>query len=191
MNSEGNPEYYISDETLNYHIDNILTYKKFLENILSEIKSDNYNKDMIKLLSRHIEKSLSEISNDTTLFEFDNNEEDDFIPSVKIVSVDSDTSDSISDDESITKKLDFYEAKMDLYKSHMTPKSEPNTLAHKKIYEEDNDFEMIHYNPNPVIESKCFIGIQDSPEPKPSVSDFFIPLIRLINTCSFFNPFAN
>ena len=64
-----------------------------------------------------------------------------FIPSVKIVSVDSDTSDSISDDESITKKLDFYEAKMDLYKSHMTPKSEPNTLAHKKIYEEDNDFE--------------------------------------------------
>ena len=172
MNSEGNPEYYISDETLNYHIDNILSYKKFIENILLEIKSDNYNKDMIKLLSRHIEKSLSEISNDTTLFEFDNNEEDDFIPSVKIVSVDSDTSDSISDDESITKKLDFYEAKMDLYKSHMTPKSEPNTLAHKKIYEEDNDFEMIHYNPNPVIESKCFIGIQDSPEPKPSVSDF-------------------
>jgi len=172
MNSEGNPEYYISDETLNYHIDNILTYKKFLENILSEIKSDNYNKDMIKLLSRHIEKSLSEISNDTTLFEFDNNEEDDFIPSVKIVSVDSDTSDSISDDESITKKLDFYEAKMDLYKSHMTPKSEPNTLAHKKIYEEDNDFEMIHYNPNPVIESKNFTSIQESTEFKPSTNDF-------------------
>ena len=38
MNSEGNPEYYISDETLNYHIDNILTYKKFLENILKESK---------------------------------------------------------------------------------------------------------------------------------------------------------
>ena len=172
MNSEENTEYYIQDETLNYHIDNILSYKKFIENILLEIKSNKYNKNMIKLLSRHIDKSLSEISNNTTLFEFDKNEENDFIPSVKIVSIDSDTSDSISDDESITKKLEFYEAKMNLYESHMTPKSEPNTLAHKKIYEEDNDFEIIHYNPNSVIESKSFIGIQDSPETKPSVSDF-------------------
>jgi hypothetical protein len=172
MNSEENAEYYISDETLNYHIDNILSYKKFLENILLEIKLNKYNKNMIKLLSRHIEKSLSEISNDTTLFEYDKNEDDNFIPSVKIVTLDSDTSDSNSDDESITKKLEFYEAKMNLYESHMIPKTEPNTLAFKKIYEEDNDFEMIHHNPNPVIESKCFTGIQDNPESKPSVSDF-------------------
>ena len=173
MNSEENTEYYISDESLNFHIDNILSYKKFLENILLEIKTNKYNKNMIKLLSRHIDKSLSEISNDTTLFEFDKNEEDDFIPSVKIVSVDSDTSDSISDDESITKKLDFYEAKMNLYESHMTPKSEPNTLAFKKIYEDDNDFEMIHYNPNPVIESKCFTSIQEEvSDTKQSTSDF-------------------
>jgi hypothetical protein len=172
MNSEGNTEYYLSDESLNFHIDNILSYKKFLENILLEIKSNKYNKNMIKLLSRHIDKSLSEISNDTTLFEFDKNEEDDFVPSVKIVSVDSDTSDSISDDELITKKLEFYEAKMNLYESHMTPKSEPNTLAHKKIYEEDNDFEIIHYNPEPVIESKNFTSIQNITDTKPYVSDF-------------------
>ena len=114
MNMEENTEYYIQDESLKYHVDNILSFKKFLENILLEIKSNNYNKNMIKLLSRHIEKSLSEISNDTTLFEYNKNDEDDFIPSVKIVSVDSDISENISDsnsddesEESITKKLDF------------------------------------------------------------------------------------
>jgi hypothetical protein len=127
---------------------------------------------MIKLLSRHIEKSLSEISNDTNLFEYDKNEDDNFVPSVKIVSVDSDTSDSDSDDESITKKLEFYQTKMDLYSPYMLPKSEPNTLAFKKIYEEDNDFEIIHHNSNPVIESKNFTGIQESIDFKPSTNDF-------------------
>lgn len=172
MNSEGNAEYYISDETLNYHIDNILSYKKFLENILLEIKSNKFNKNMIKLLSRHIEKSLSEISNDTNLFEYDKNENDNFVPSVKIVSIDSDTSNSDSDDESITKKLEFYQTKMDLYSPHMLPKSEPNTLAFKKIYEENDNFEIIHHNSNPVIESKNFTGIQESIDFKSSTNDF-------------------
>jgi hypothetical protein len=172
MNSEENTEYYVQDQSLNYHIDNILSYKKFLENILLEIKSNKYNKNMIKLLNKHIEKSLSEVSNDTTLFEYDKNEDDNFIPSVKIVSVDSDTSESNSDDESISKKLEFYQAKMDLYSPHMLTKTEPNTLAFKKIYEEDNDFEMIHYNPNPVIESKNFTSIQDVTDFKPSTNDF-------------------
>jgi hypothetical protein len=172
MNSEENTEYYVQDDSLNYHIDNILSYKKFIENILLEIKSNKYNKNMIKLLSRHIEKSLSEISNDTSLFEYDKNEDDNFIPSVKIVSVDSDTSDSNSDEESISKKLEFYQAKMDLYNPHMLPKAEPNSLAFKKIYEEDNDFEMIHYNPNPVIESKNFTSIQDVTDTKQSTTNF-------------------
>ena len=172
MNSEENTEYYVQDESLNYHIDNILSYKKFLENILLEIKSNKYNKNMIKLLSRHIEKSLSEVSNDTTLFEYDKNEDDNFVPSVKIVSIDSDTSDSNSDEESISKKLEFYQTKMDLYTPHMLSKAEPNTLAFKKIYEEDNDFEIIHYNPNPVTESKYFTSIQDVTNTKQSTMDF-------------------
>jgi len=172
MNSEEYAEYYVEDQSLNYHIDNILSYKKFIENILLEIKSNKYNKNMIKLLSRHIEKSLSEISNDTTLFEYDKNEDDNFIPSVKIVSVDSDTSDSNSDDESITKKLEFYQAKMDLYTPHMLPKAEPNSLAFKKIYEEDNDFDIIHHIPNTVIESKNFTSIQDVTDTKQSTTSF-------------------
>ena len=94
MNSESNLEYYVSDETLNPHIDNIISYKKFLESLLGEIKIDNYNKDMVKLLSRHIEKSLSEISNDTTLFDYSKKEENKFTPSVRVVTVNSDTSDS-------------------------------------------------------------------------------------------------
>jgi len=173
MNSEDNTEYYLKDQDLNYHIDNILSYKKFIENILLEIKTNKYNKNMIKLLSRHIDNSLSEISNDTSLFDYDKNEDDNFTPYVKIVSVDSDTPDSNSDDE-LTTKLDFYQAKMDLYSPHILPKAEQNTLAFKKIYEEDNDFEIFHHNPNPVIESKNFIGIQDNnnQDPKQSVSNF-------------------
>ena len=154
---EENTEYYIQDESLKYHVDNILSFKKFLENILLEIKSNNYNKNMIKLLSRHIEKSLSEISNDTTLFEYDKNNDDNFIPSVKIVSVDSDISENISDsnsddesEESITKKLDFYQSKMDLYSPHIVPKT-----TYEKIYEDSTDLyeesklQIIHYNPDP------------------------------------------
>jgi len=166
MNMEENTEYYIQDESLKYHVDNILSFKKFLENILLEIKSNNYNKNMIKLLSRHIEKSLSEISNDTTLFEYNKNDDDDFIPSVKIVSVDSDISENISDsnsddesEESITKKLDFYQSKMDLYSPHIVPKT-----TYEKIYEDSTDLyeesklQIIHYNPD----SDSVTSIQDT-----------------------------
>lgn len=187
---EENTEYYIQDERFNYHIDNILSFKKFLENILLEIKSNNYNKNMIKLLSRHIEKSLSEISNDTTLFEYDKNDDDNFIPSVKIVSVDSDTSEnnSDSDEESITKKLEFYQSKMDLYSSHIEPKTEPNTLAYKKIYEDSTDLDeeqskiqIIHYNPDSVTEQKYFTGIQDTSSKDKLVNEFFNNNLKLDN----------
>lgn len=170
MNHEVNLEYYVQDETLNYHIDNIVSYKKFLENLLGEIKSNNYNKNMIKLLSRHVEKSLSEISNDTTLF--DNKQEDDnFIPSIRVVSIDSDSSDlsecnTDEDNEETTQnKLEFYKTKMELYSpfvSSNTP-SKPNTLAYKKIYDDEPDFlDDSHnlldtvYNKTPLTQSLCY-----------------------------------
>ncbi len=154
MNTESNIEYYVQDETLNPHIDNIISYKKFLENLLDEIKVNNYNKNMVKLLSRHIEKSLSEISNDTTLFDYTKKDEDNFTPSVRVVSVDSDTSDSdtesdvsdydtddavgaLSDDEeSQKKKLQFYKTKMELYSPHVTF-AKPSTM--NQYYETYND----------------------------------------------------
>jgi hypothetical protein len=147
MNLESNNLYYLQDDTLNHHIDNIISYKKFLENVLDEIKSNNYNKKMIKLLSCHIEKSLNEISNDTTLFDNDEKEDEDetFTPSVRIVTVDSDTSGSdeesdgtaydsdddfgnVSDNEdSQKKKLQFYKTKMELYSPGVSF-VKPNTL---------------------------------------------------------------
>lgn len=129
MNTESNLEYHLQDETLDYHIDNIVSYKKFLENILLEIKSKNYNKNMIKLLSRHIEKSLSEISNDTTLFEYNKAENDIFIPSVRVVSVDSDTSDNESDMSENEK------TKIELYSPFVS-----STRAYKNIYDDEPDF---------------------------------------------------
>jgi hypothetical protein len=169
MNSESNIQYYVQDDTLNPHIDNIISYKKFLESVLDEIKSNNYNKKMIKLLSCHIEKSLDKISNDITLFDYnekeDENEDKTFTPSVKIVSVDSDTSDSdeesdatayasddnfenVSDNEdSKKKKLHFYKTKMELY-SQGVSFVKPNTLH--DMYNDEPEFldEYSDYNSN-------------------------------------------
>jgi hypothetical protein len=155
MNLESNNQYYVQDDTLNHHIDNIMSYKKFLENVLDDIKSNNYSKKMIKLLSCHIEKSLNEISNDTTLFDYDEKEGETLTPSVRIVSVDSDTSDTdeesdataydsddgfgnVSDNEdSQKKKLQFYKTKMELYSPGVSF-VKPNTLH--DMYNEEPAF---------------------------------------------------
>ena len=43
MNSEGNAEYYVSDESLNFHIDNILSFLKKIK--LKKIKKINIKKN--------------------------------------------------------------------------------------------------------------------------------------------------
>ncbi len=156
MNSDSSSEYYVKNTSLNCHIDNIVSYKNFLDNILKEIKQKNYNKNMIKLISKHIEKSLSEISNDTTLFQYSDGEEDsELTPSVKIVSIDSDTSDSesdvsdydsedavdgVSDEEDQKKKLQFYKTKMELYQNKHSGKLTHHSVYGDNIYNDEPDF---------------------------------------------------
>jgi hypothetical protein len=82
-----NFEYYSTDDELNNHIDNILTFKNYIDSITQDIKRGDYDTNTIKKLSK-----LSE-----DYFLNDNSNEYKFNP--KIVEINSDTSD---DDSEIT-----------------------------------------------------------------------------------------
>ncbi len=61
-------EYYTNNSILNMHIDNIMSFRDFLNSILSDIKNGEYNIQMIKNISHTVDKFYNEISNNTDIF---------------------------------------------------------------------------------------------------------------------------
>lgn len=120
MSTEVNYDYYSEDDLLNSHIDNVLMLKKYVDTLLKEIKSGEYNVGQIQKLSSLTESFFNEIHDDKN----DNNEYK-FNPRTSIVELNSDTSDSDaesdeaddSDDDSKTReqKLQLYKTKMEKY----------------------------------------------------------------------------
>ncbi len=86
MSTEVNVDYYSNDDTLNSHIDNIIILKKYLDKLLREIKSGEYNTVEIKKLSQISEEFFNE-REDTPISEYK------FNPRSSIVEIKSDTSD--------------------------------------------------------------------------------------------------
>jgi hypothetical protein len=91
MSTEVNYDYHSKDDVLNTHIDNVLMFKKYIDTILNEIKSGDYNTIQIQKLSLVAEGFFNELDDKNTL-------EYVFNPRTNIVEINSDT--SVSDVES-------------------------------------------------------------------------------------------
>jgi hypothetical protein len=118
MSIEVNFDYYSEDDILNSHIDNVIMMKKYLDTLLKEIKSGEYNLEQIKKISLVAEEFFNEI--DCTKSEYK------FNPKSSIIELNSDTSESDSDLESVVylddektreQKLLTYQNKMEKYMS--------------------------------------------------------------------------
>ena len=62
MTTVKNEEYYTNNSSINVHIDNIISFRDFLNTLLDEVKSGEFNTKMIKDLSRTVEKFYNEIT---------------------------------------------------------------------------------------------------------------------------------
>lgn len=98
MSTVNNEDYYTNNNSINVHIDNIISFRDFLNTVLHEIKSGEYNTLMIKKLSQMVEKFYNEVGDNNDLFKSNINfltEQTKLTPKLVESYIDSD-----SDDES-------------------------------------------------------------------------------------------
>ncbi len=93
---ENNYEYYSDDSILNGYIDNIVLHKKYLEELLIDIKNGKINKKLIKKTSKFSEKFFDNFKDSDIESDIESDGEYVFKPMTKIVTTSSDTSDSDS-----------------------------------------------------------------------------------------------
>ena len=127
MTTESNYDYYSENDTLNTHIDNVILLKKFMDELLQDIKKGDYDIPIIQKLS-----SLT----DTFFTDIEDKKENKFTPRFKIIN-DTDDSESCSDvdyeSDNSTRVTDGYKL------SHFGIKSNKPTLD--KINFSDDDTE--------------------------------------------------
>ncbi len=71
-----NIEYYTSDNEMNDDIDNLLSFKNFLDTVLTTIKLGKYNKSMINKMSKHIKNFYDDVNSDDDFTSDDDIESD-------------------------------------------------------------------------------------------------------------------
>lgn len=104
MSTVKKDEYYTNNSLINMHIDNIISFRDFLNAILNDIKSGEYNTQMIKNLSQTVEKFYNEIG-DEDMFKSsteNQNEKRQFIPRQIETFTYSDTDDDADAESDIT-----------------------------------------------------------------------------------------
>lgn len=68
MSTVNKQDYYTNNSSINMHIDNIISFRDFLNAVLTDIKSGEYNIQMIKNLSHTVEKFYNDISENDDIF---------------------------------------------------------------------------------------------------------------------------
>ena len=82
MSTVNKKDYYTNNSSINIHIDNIVSFRDFLNAVLSDIKSGEYNINMIKNLSKTVEKFYNDIGDSEDIFKPDN---EDFTDSNQLI----------------------------------------------------------------------------------------------------------
>ena len=72
MSTVNKEDYYTNNSSINIHIDNIISFRDFLNAVLSDIKSGEYNIHMIKNLSQTVEKFYNDIDDNGDIFKPNN-----------------------------------------------------------------------------------------------------------------------
>lgn len=68
MSTVNKEDYYTNNSSINIHIDNIISFRDFLNAVLTDIKSGEYNIQMIKNLSHTVEKFYNDIGDNDDIF---------------------------------------------------------------------------------------------------------------------------
>lgn len=127
MTTESNYDYYSENDTLNVHIDNVILLKKFMDELLEDIKKGDYDIPIIQKLS-----GLT----DTFFTDIEDKKENKLTPRFKIVN-DSDSSESCSDGEyesdDSTKATNGYKL------SHFGIKSKKSKLDRVNFIDDDTE----------------------------------------------------
>jgi hypothetical protein len=72
MSTVNKEDYYTNNSSINIHVDNIISFRDFLNAVLSDIKSGEYNIHMIKNLSQTVEKFYNDIDDNCDIFKPNN-----------------------------------------------------------------------------------------------------------------------
>lgn len=119
MSTVNKQDYYVNNSSINMHIDNIISFRDFLNAVLTDIKSGEYNIQMIKNLSHTVEKFYNDISENDDIFKPSasiQNEQKQLMPKVVETFQDSDSeaesditilSGPMSDNESESDNADY------------------------------------------------------------------------------------
>jgi len=94
MSTVNKEDYYTNNSSINMHIDNIISFRDFLNAVLSDIKSGEYNIQMIKDLSHTVEKFYNQIGDNDDIFKpstLNQFEEKKLIPKIVETTQDSDS----------------------------------------------------------------------------------------------------
>jgi hypothetical protein len=175
--SKLNEEYYTNNSSINIHIDNIVSFRDFLNAILSDIKSGEYNVAMIKNLSQTVEKFYNEIGNEDEIFKPNTIVETDktkFLPKAVLCDVsDSDSDCAESDTATVSDSDSDNPQKIQSY-------SIGKYFSHKpySIYTDEPDF-LDDVSPNQVVSTIAeYSKTRERTEHKVSQYDYYQSLFQ-------------
>jgi len=142
MSSENKENYYTNNSSINMHIDNIISFRDFLNAVLTDIKSGEYNIQMIKNLSHTVEKFYNDIGENDDIFKptsSNQNEEKKLTPKVIETSHGSDLDSDVESDITIATVSDSGSTD---YPSKKSAYNISNYFSHKpyNVQSDDPDF---------------------------------------------------
>ncbi len=153
MSTVNKEDYYTNNSSINIHIDNIISFRDFLNAVLTDIKSGEYNIQMIKNLSHTVEKFYNEIGDNDDIFKpstIHHSEDKKFTP--KIVETYPESDSDAESDITIVSGLDSDSDSAD-YSGKKSAYSVANFFSHKPqhVQNDDPDFLDDYYSPSPPV----------------------------------------
>lgn len=169
MSTVNKEDYYTNNSSINMHIDNIISFRDFLNAVLSDIKSGEYNIQMIKNLSHTVEKFYNDIGDNDDIFkpsDSSQNEPKQLTP--KVVER-FQVSDSDSDAESDITIVSGLDSDSDDNPGKKSAYSIANFFSHKPhdVQNDDPEFLDDYYSPKSSVTTPY-----NTPKPSSMMADY-------------------
>ena len=149
MSTVNKEDYYTNNSSINMHIDNIISFRDFLNAVLSDIKSGEYNIQMIKNLSHTVENFYNEIGDNDDIFKPSSSQSEQKQLMPKVVETFNDSDSEAESDITIMSVSDSDSAE---YSGKKSAYSIANFFSHKP-QNDDPDFLDDYYGPSSSIET--------------------------------------
>jgi hypothetical protein len=153
MSTVNKEDYYTNNSSINMHIDNIISFRDFLNAVLTDIKSGEYNIHMIKNLSHTVEKFYNQIGDNDDIFKpstLTQFEEKELMP--KIVETYQESDSDVESDITIASGPDSDSDSID-YPGKKSAYNVASFFSHKPqdVQNDDPDFLDDYHSPSPSV----------------------------------------